>query len=324
MEEAQLGMSIRRVAPVVVLLAVAAVIYLGVRLPTRDPKPYDPIEWTVNPPASAPQGDAFRIGRAPSPAVVRWRGTYSYEQSTSGRFGTENTIPTRTLAGSFTAIESSSGPLDSESGSVDATFDMEETIQSVKPAKRAVHAKLSFDRGADGTVVHRSIRLDAPPDVKVDLEVFQYVWTQRFSVPKRPVRVGERLPIDECLDLDDAFRRPLWFLFKERAAKAGPISEPVEGGVWIESKDEALGGSVRVRALLTHAHVGVNGPDGPNAVRIDYRAVLDGDRTIGIADGSLRRHALTLARRIRYSSRDLDYAVVVRAKISMERDPTAN
>ena len=75
-------------------------------------------------------------------------------------------------------------------------------------------------------------------------------------------------------------------------------------------------------ATLTHAHVGVNGPEGPNAVTIDYRAVLDGDRTIGIADGAVRRHALTLARRIHYSSRDLDYAVVVRARISMEQDAT--
>ena len=60
------------------------------------------------------------------------------------------------------------------------------------------------------------------------------------------------------------------------------------------------GGALRLRATLTHAHVGVNGPDGPNAVTIDYRAVLDGDRTIGIADGAVRRHALTLARRIHF------------------------
>lgn len=312
-------MSITRALPFLLLIAGAVGIALAMRKTRDEAPPARPINWSVSPPADQPRGEAFRVIRASSSPAARWKGTYTFEQSATGRFGGERTIPSRLLTGTFSATEAMSGPADAEEGAVDASFDFDEGGPA-SPTKRLFHAKLSFMKGADGLVVHRSIHLDAPPDVTDALEVFQFAWTQRFFPPDRPIRAGERLAIDDCVELDDAFRRPLWFLFKDRAAKSGPVSEPVEGGAWIETREGGMDGVARLRAALTHAHTGPTGPEGPSAVLVDYRAVLDGDRTIGLADGMTRRHALMLARRIHYTSRDLDYVVVVRGEISMEQD----
>jgi hypothetical protein len=319
-EEDRRVLPVRRLIPLVLLVAVVAAIFLMLRKPAREARPADPIDWIVRPPADAPTGEALRVSRAPSPPVVRWKGTYAFEQTTSGDVGHERTVPNRAVSGTFTAIETNSRRDGAEDASVAATFEVAETVQSAASTPRQIGAKLSFSRGADGAVVHRSIKLEAAAGLAGELEVFQLAFTQRFGVPDRPVRVGERLPIEDCVDVDDALLRPQWFLFRERAAKGDSVAAPIEGGVWIASRDGAADGTLTLQAALSQAHTGVTGPDGPDAVRIDYRAVLDGARTLGLADALPRRHALSLSRRIHYSSRDLDYAVVVRARLEMAQD----
>ena len=56
------------------------------------------------------------------------------------------------------------------------------------------------------------------------------------------------------------------------------------------------------------------------AVAIDYRAKVEGERTLELVDGRTTRHELAIARRIRYTAHDLDYAILVRSRIAMAED----
>lgn len=317
-------MTWRRVLPALLLLAAVATAFVVLRRTPVAPPPVEEPVWTVSPPPDAPAGAPFVLGRAPRPETVRWKGTFSYDQVPSGNFGAEPTKPRRALAGTFTAVEATSGPASARATGVDATFELEDRDPSAVSARRAFHARLSFTRDPAGGVVHRSIRLEAPAEVRTELELFQAAWAGRFSLPVPAVRVGQRIPIEDAIDVDDLLHRPLLFLFKERAAIGGPVNAPAEGGVWIASKTEdAGGGSVLLRVALTHAHAGENGPKGRGAVGIDYRARLEGERAFDLGDGRVTSHELSLARRMRYTAAGLDYVILVRSKIAMSEDGSA-
>ena len=319
----------RRRAALLVLAAVAVGAFLALsRWPLGAPPaglpPLEEPVWTVAPPPDAPTGAPLVLGRAPRPAIVRWSGTFSYDEAPSGRFGpssSDRSKPPRALSGTFTAVEATTGPASARETVVEGTFALEDVVWSAAPTPRSFKARLAFTRDPVGAIVHRSIRLDAPADVLVPLELFQAAFAERFVPPAPAVRVGQRIPIDDAIDVDDLLKRPLLFLFKERAAFDGPVNAPAEGGAWIASKDgDADGGSVVMKVALTHAHAGENGPKGARAVHVDYRAKLEGERTFALADGRVTRHELSIARRIRYATPDLDYTILVRSRIAMAED----
>lgn len=317
-------MKLRSIALAFLVLALGGTALLLFRRPNpaTGREVFTPIVWTVDPPEDRPTGDPFRVVRTPAPSPVRWKGEFGYEQQASGTFDKGHPIPSRRLVGTFTALETTAGA-DRPTTTVELALELDTSLEPSAPARKAVSARLTFERGADGKVGHRSIRLEAPKDVAGDLEVLGFAWTHTFAPPDRPVRVGQRLPIDECVDLEYPFQRPLLFLFQRRAISTGPVTAPVEGGVWIESREAGGDGGVRIRAALTHAYAGLNGSDEPDAVTIDYHAVLSADRTVGAADGAVRRHAMTLARRSRFTARDLDYTVVTLGRVAMAVDPAA-
>lgn len=317
-----------RVALLLVVVASAAAAILWRRSSdgpaATEPTPLEEPVWAVSPPADAPTGAPFVLGRAPRPEVVRWSGTFSYGQAPSGRFGPEAPKARRALAGTFTALEATTGPASARETVVKADFALEDAAPPAAPATRRFEARLSFVRDARGAVVHRSIRLDAPAEVLTQLELFQAAFAQRFGPPPQAVRTGARIPIDDAIDVDDLLKRPLLFLFKERAPIDGWVNAPAEGGVWVVGRTgEGGAGRATLAVALTHAHAGENGPKGANAVRVDYRAKLEGRRTFDLADGRVTAHELSIARRIGYASHDFDYAVLVRSRIEMAEDGPA-
>ena len=318
------AMTRRRVAAllVLVLVAAAAAVLAAPRTPApAQPAPADEPAFAVSPPPSAPTGAPFVLGRAPRPERVRWKGTFSYEAAPSGRFGPEPAKPGRRLAGTFAAVETTTGPASARETAVEAAFELEDAVPPAAARKRSLRARLSFARDAGGNVVHRSIRLDAPADVQTELELLQAAFAGRFSLPVAAVRVGERLPIEDVVDVDDLLHRPLLFLFRDRAVATGPVNAPAEGGAWVASRTADEGGErVVLKLALTHAFAGENGPKGSKAPNVDYRAKLEGERAFDVADGRVTRHELSLVRRIRFAAPAFDYVVVVRSRIAMAED----
>jgi len=145
---------------------------------------------------------------------------------------------------------------------------------------------LSFTRDPSGAVVHRSIRLDAPADLSVPLELFQAAFAQRFALPM-PRSAWGAAPDRRRDRRGRSSEAPLLFLYKERAAISGPVNAPVEGGVWIGLEARGRGRRDAVmKVALTHAYTGENGPKDARAVTIEYRAKLEGERTFDLVDGA--------------------------------------
>ena len=238
-------MRVRVLALVLVLVAVG--VWLLVRPGDRPAvEREEPVDFAVAPPEDAARGAPVLVPRPAPPPLVRWRGSLEFDQRGSGSFGGERTVPNRRYRGTVSATETTTGPADARATTIDAALELV-TPEASGGARRAASVRLTLVRDPAGRVAPRATKLDAPGDLFADLEVFQFAWTQHFAPPDRPVRVGERLPIDTCVDLEYVFQRPLLFLFQKRATLTGPVWAPIEGGVWVESVDRAGDGTLRLR-----------------------------------------------------------------------------
>ena len=180
---------------------------------------------------------------------------------------------------------------------------------------------LRFERDAKGRAVHRSIRLTAPAAIHEALEVLQAAFTEPLRFPSRQVRVGQWFPPMDVLDLDQAMRRPLFFLFVRRAQMGQPVGAPIEGRVWIEAR-EAFGGTdvLRSRFAVTHAFEGDTDVPKPTKdnVAVGYRAAVEGTVRTAVAGGWARTFDMTRRRRVSYRAADLDYAVEFEGRATLE------
>jgi hypothetical protein len=180
---------------------------------------------------------------------------------------------------------------------------------------------LRFTLDEKGRAVHRSIRLTAPASIHEALEVLQAAFTEPLRFPTSEVRVGQWFPPMDVLDLDQAMRRPLFFLFVRRAQMGQPAGAPILGRVWIEAREE-FGGTdvVRTRLAVTHAFEGdtdVPKPTKDNVV-VGYRAAVEGTVRTAIAGGWSRTLDVTRRRRVTYRATDLDYAVEFEGRATLE------
>jgi hypothetical protein len=180
---------------------------------------------------------------------------------------------------------------------------------------------LRFEHDGKGGAVHRTIRLEAPSDVKDALEVLAAAWTDRFRLPATEVRVGEAFPPTDVLDLDDALRRPLYFLFVRRAQQGDPVGAPIEGSAWVEAR-ETFGGTevLRTRFAATHAYEGDTdvAPPTKDNVRIGLLGVVEGVVRVAVDGGWARTFDMARRRRLSYRAHDLDYVVEVEGRATLE------
>ena len=186
------AMTWRRALLALLLLAAGATAFFVLRRTPAAPPPVEEPVWTVSPPPDAPAGAPFVLGRAPRPETVRWKGTFSYDQVPSGNFGAEPTKPRRALAGTFTAVEATSGPASARATGVDATFELEDRDPSAASARLAFHARLSFNARPGGRSRASLDPARGAGRVRTELELFQAAWAGRFSLPVPAVRVGQR------------------------------------------------------------------------------------------------------------------------------------
>jgi len=152
--------------------------------------------------------------------------------------------------------------------------------------------------------------------VKDALEVLAAAWTDRFRLPATEVRVGEAFPPTDVLDLDDALRRPLYFLFVRRAQQGDPVGAPIEGSVWVEARETFRGTDVvRTRFAATHAYEGDTdvAPPTKDNVRIGWLGVVEGVVRVAVDGGWARTFEMARRRRLSYRAHDLDYVVESRA-----------
>ncbi len=261
---------------------------------------------------AAPTGAPVRGTR--TPAVDEFfdvAGRFHYRQVATGRFGHEQSVPTRSLEGTVTGTRRTEATAGGVRSTVAATFDLVERVGSAPAAPRRLEMGLSYVEASAGGAVPSSIRWSGPADVLPDLEAFGAAFTERFSLPDRDVRVGEILPLDDVVAIDRPFLEVAWTLFRSEVAEGRRAVLPVVGAVRVEALEPGSDGwpALRLRVAARQAHAATVGPAGKDAVRIDYRAAMEGERVVETEGGAWRAHRITLRRRIRSTARELDYTV---------------
>jgi hypothetical protein len=133
--------------------------------------------------------------------------------------------------------------------------------------------------------------------------------------------VGEGFAPGDVMFLDDALRRPLWFLFQNRAAAGETVGAPIRGRVWVEAR-ETFGGDdvLRLRVALTHAYDADADPKATakDATHVTWTAAMEGVYRIALDGGWARPQDLATRRRVRFASREFDYEVDVEGRTVLE------
>lgn len=262
---------------------------------------------------AAPTGEPIRATRTPAvDELFDLAGRFRYRQVATGRFGYERQVPTRSLDGTVTGTRRTEATAGGVRSTVAVTFDLVERVGSAPAAPRRLEMGLSYVEASAGGAVPGSIRWTGAADALPDLEAFGAAFTERFSLPDRAVRVGEILPIDDVIALERPFLEVEWTLFRAEKAQGGaPEIVPVVGAVRVEAREVLPDGraALRLRVAARQEHQGVTGPAGKDAVRLEYRAAMEGERLVEVEGGAFRAHRVALRRRIRSIARELDYTV---------------
>lgn len=289
--------------------------------PVPAPPAGDP--WSPEVAATTPSGPAvpLRASRSPRDAF-RTTGTIAYRQTVSGTTGPVRRPADRRVDGvvdlRVRTEGVAGGPLTTV---VDGRLETVDRSPGAGDRRRVAPLTLRFEHDGKGGAVHRTIRLEAPADVKDALEVLQAAWTDRFRLPATEVRVGEAFPPTDVLDLDEALRRPLYFLFVRRAQQGDPVGAPIEGSAWVEAR-ETFGGTevLRTRFAAVHAYEGDTDvpPPTKDNVRIGWRGVVEGVVRVAVDGGWARTFDMARRRRVSYRTHDLDYVVEVEGRAALE------
>lgn len=275
---------------------------------------------------AAPSGAPIRGTHGPVPGEgFDLSGRVRYRQVATGRFGHERQVPTRSFEGTVTGTRRTEAAADGVRSTLSATFDLVERVGSAPAAPRRLELGLTFVEAPAGGAVPRTIRWTGPSEALPDLEAFGAAFTERFSLPDRDVRVGEILPIDDVVALDRPFLEVGWTLFRAEAAVGRAAEIPVLGAVRVEGREVLPDGraALRLRVAARQEHAGDTGPQGKDAVRIEYRGAMEGERLVEVEGGAFRAHRVALRRRIRSVARELDYTVETEsfADLTVSRRP---
>jgi hypothetical protein len=306
--------------PVALLVAIGAA---GVGLmqlvkpkPVKPP-PADPYDWSV--PSTTPRGEPIapktelRAGDA-----FTGRGTLSYRQEAAGRFGKAPRFPARDVEGTFTSTRRVAAAADGHrTVTVEASLTATERRDGGDAKPIASKLTFSFPDGVDGPMSTKEARLEVADELRETVEPIVSAFTGRTPLPKRPVRVGEVIELEDVVDVEP-IRRQAFTLFMYRNRGVAPV----EGRVWVEGvvRSESGQDALHVATVLHHEQAGPVSPEGKPDVGTAYETVVKSVARVGIADGAPRDLDWEASRRMHVVGPDFDYVVDVRLKATVREE----